>query len=110
MGIHKVGGRSIMDTALLISLAGACCTVIGTILGYRNGLKKEGHNEGSLRSDIGYIKSSVDDLKTEQRNFNGLHYELAERVAKVETSDKSAHHRIDGIEEKINKIRGGSLS
>ena len=99
-----------MDITLIISLAGVCCTILGTIFGYKNGLKKEGHAEGSLRSDIGYIKSSVDDLKNEQRNFNGLHYELAERVAKVETSDKSAHHRIDGIEEKINKIRGGNLS
>lgn len=99
-----------MDITLIISLAGVGCTVLGAILGYKNGLKKEGHAEGSLRSDIGYIKSSVDDLKNEQRNFNGLHYELAERVAKVETSDKSAHHRIDGIEEKINKIRGGNLS
>lgn len=96
-----------MDTAFIISIAGVFCTVIGTVLGYRNGLKKEGHAEGSLRSDIGYIKSSVDDLKNEQRNFNGLHYELAERVTRVETSDKSAHHRIDGLEEKISKIQGG---
>ena len=96
-----------MDIVALISLIGVGCTILGTWLGYRNGLKKEGNAEGSLRSDVGYIKSSVDDLKTEQRNFNSLHYELSERVAKIETSDKSAHHRIDGLEEKIDKIQGG---
>lgn len=69
--------------------------------GYRNGIRKDAGKEGTLRSDIGYIKSSVDDLKGEQRNFNQLHYSLAERVGRVEESAKSAHRRIDGIEEKI---------
>lgn len=99
-----------MDIAVIVgivSIAGVFCTILGTWCGYKNGLKKEGNAEGSLRSDIGYIKSSVDDLKTEQRNFNSLHYDLAERVAKIETSDKSAHHRIDGLEDKIEKIKGG---
>lgn len=97
-----------MDITIIISIAGVCCTILGAWVGYRNGLKKEGSAEGSLRSDVGYIKSSVDDLKTEQRNFNSLHYELSERVAKIETSDKSAHHRIDGLENKIEKIQGGN--
>lgn len=97
-----------MNYAVIISLIGVCCSAFAAWLGYRNGLKKDGNAEGSLRSDVGYIKSSVDDLKQEQRNFNSLHYDLAERVAKVETSDKSAHHRIDGIEEKLDKIQGGN--
>ena len=96
-----------MNYALIISLVGVCGSIFGVWIGYKNGLKKDGNAEGSLRSDVGYIKSSVDDLKQEQRNFNSLHYDLAERVAKVETSDKSAHHRIDGLEEKIDKIQGG---
>lgn len=97
-----------MNYTLIVSIIGVLCTASAAWLGYRNGIRKDGNAEGSLRSDIGYIKSSVDDLKNDQRNFNNLHYELAERVAKVETSDKSAHHRIDGIEEKLDKIQGGN--
>lgn len=98
-----------MNYAIIISFVGVCCSVFAAWLGYRNGLKKDSNAEGSLRSDVGYIKSSVDDLKLEQRNFNNLHYDLAECVAKVETSDKSAHHRIDELGEKIDKIQGGNL-
>ena len=90
-----------MNMSVIISLAGVCCTIFGTWAGHRNGIRKDAGKEGTLRSDIGYIKSSVDDLKGEQRNFNQLHYSLAERVGKVEESAKSAHRRIDGIEEKI---------
>ena len=90
-----------MNMSVIISLAGVFCTIFGTWAGYRNGIRKDAGKEGTLRSDIGYIKSSVDDLKGEQRNCNQLHYSLAERVGRVEESAKSAHRRIDGIEEKI---------
>ncbi len=97
-----------MNYAAIISLIGVCCSAFAAWLGYRNGLKKDGNAEGSLHTDVRHIRTSVDDLKLEQRNFISLHYDLAERVAKVETSDKSAHHRIDGIEEKLDKIQGGN--
>ena len=89
------------DLATIIGILGAACTVLGTWLGYRNGLKKEYNADGSLQSDVGYIKAGVDDLKKEQRSLNQMHYELAERVGRVEESAKSAHHRLDGLEEKL---------
>ena len=78
-----------------------CVLRLSVWVGYKRGLQNDSNAEGSLRSDIGYIKSSVDDLKIEQKNFNNLHYTLAERVGRVEESAKSAHKRLDSIEEKI---------
>ena len=57
-------------------------------------------NSGTLLSDIGYIKSGVDDLKRKQETSELRHYALVERVTKVEESAKSAQHRIDKIEGK----------
>lgn len=90
-----------IDLTTFIGILGAGCTVLGTWLGYQNGLKKEYNADGSLQSDVGYIKAGVDDLKKEQRSLNQMHYELAERVGRVEESAKSAHHRLDGLEEKL---------
>ena len=87
-----------MNITTLVGIAGVICTIFGTVLGYRNGVRKEGNAEGTLQSDIGYIKANLDDIKTEQRRFNILHYELSERVGRVEESAKSAHHRIDTLE------------
>ena len=90
-----------MNITTLVGIAGVICTIFGTVLGYRNGVRKEGNAEGTLQSDIGYIKANLDDIKTEQRRFNILHYELSERVGRVEESAKSAHHRIDTLEAQI---------
>lgn len=87
-----------MNITVIVGVIGAVCAVFSAWLGYRNGVKKDGSAEGSLRSDIGYIKANLDDIKTEQRRFNILHYELSERVGRVEESAKSAHHRIDTLE------------
>lgn len=90
-----------MSVATIVGIAGVICTIFGTLLGYRNGIKKEGNAEGTLQSDIGYIKANLEDIKNEQRKFNTLHYELSERVGRVEESAKSAHHRIDALEAQI---------
>lgn len=65
-------------------------------------MKKEcsnaGKTDGSLSSDVGYIKSGIDDLKRKQETSEGRHYALAERVCIVEESTKQAHKRINGLE------------
>lgn len=85
----------------LISTLGAVVAIGSAYIGYRKGVKQEGSNEGSLRSDVGYIKAGVDELKTEIKDQRQQHYALAERVVKIDESTKSAHKRIDGLEERI---------
>jgi hypothetical protein len=96
-----------MDTGSIFALIGAVaavCSIIFGYIGYQKGLKKDssesGKNSGVLLSDIGYIKSGIDDLKRKQETSETRHYALAERVTKVEESTKSAHHRIDKLEYK----------
>ena len=96
-----------MGTGSIVALIGAVGTICGVIfgyLGYQKGVKKDclnnGKDSGSLMSDIGYIKSGIDDLKRKQETSESRHYALAERVTKVEESAKQAHHRIDDIKGK----------
>lgn len=96
----KVGGLMTVDVVVLIGLIGTICSIIFGFVGYRKGLKKENIQTGTLLSDVGYIKSGVDDLKRKQETAEERHFSLAERVTKVEESSKQAHKRIDTIEGK----------
>lgn len=66
---------------------------------YGAGMAGQGRIEQKV-NDIGSDVKEVRDEVKAQGAFNSL---ITERVAKVEESAKSAHHRIDGIEDKINK-------
>ncbi len=53
-------------------------------------------------TEIGYIKSGIDDIKAEQREQRNTNTQFLERLTAVEASAKQAHKRIDRIEENHN--------
>lgn len=88
-----------------ISLA-LICTVLGALIGIatfsRNrdkDIKKDTKEEAETKAKLDYISKGVDDIridfKAQQRDMQ----ELKERVIKNEASIKSAHKRIDSLEE-----------
>ena len=84
---------------------GILCTLVGLIISYavfsRNKAKDdkgEGRQIGQVISDVGYIKSGVDDIKSEQREQRKINTELFTRIATVEASAKQAHKRLDHME------------
>lgn len=96
-----------MDQVTLFSLitsVGTICAIVFGYIGYAKGVKKESHHEGEIdgtqKADIEYIKRRTDDILLEQRETNKSVNALAERVTRVEESVKSAHKRLDQIEEK----------
>lgn len=52
----------------------------------------------TVLSEIGYIKSGVDDIKAEQREQRKTNTEFVSRLTAVEASTKQAHKRIDTLE------------
>ncbi len=89
-----------------ISIALAC-TLLGAVLSFLTFQRNKGHDiradtreEAETRTKLDYISKGVDDIridfKTQQRDMQ----ELKERVIKNEASIKSAHKRIDGLEER----------
>lgn len=62
---------------------------------------QSGHQGGVILTEIGYIKSSVDDVKRNQEKAEEKsdknHIETMTRLAKVEASAAQAHKRIDSM-------------
>ena len=84
---------------------GVLCTLLALVIayaGYRLSTKKatkdEGRESGTVMTELGYIKSGIDDIKAEQKDQRQMNTEIRERLASVESSAKSAHHRIDRLE------------
>ena len=91
-----------VELTVIISISIA---VLGAIISYltfsRNAKKvaaEEGKNTGIVLTEIGYIKSGVDDIKRKQDKTDELYVRMSERVTTIEASAKQAHHRIDKIE------------
>lgn len=94
-----------METALtVISVISAICAIVfGYLAFYRNRKKDdtdEGNKAGAIMTELGYIKSGIDDVKAEQRDQRKTNTEFVSRLVAVEASAKQAHKRIDSIEER----------
>lgn len=95
-----------MTTPEIIFAALAACAPIISVLialfGARRtkdkDIKKEAEQLGSMKSDLAYIKSGIDDLKTSDKDKNERLEILSEHVAKLEgklethLQDKNAHN------------------
>lgn len=81
------------------------CTLVGGFIGIASFSrskskddKSEGQQSGQMLTELGYIKSGIDDIKTEQREQRKINTETATKLAAVEASAKQAHKRLDRIE------------
>lgn len=96
-----------ISTSTILALIGSGLTVLSVtiaIFTFYFNRKKEGSDEGrfkgTIESDIKHIKDGVDELKTNTNEIKNDIQNLRERVVIVETSVKSAHHRIDDLQER----------
>lgn len=89
---------------------GILCTLLGAAIAYasyRLNAKKEdkaeGKETGVVLTELGYIKSGIDDIKKEQMEQRKTNTSFVERLTAVEQSAKQAHHRIDRLEGREEK-------
>lgn len=82
------------------------CSIIGAGISYftfqrnrTNDIRADTREEADTRAKLDYISRGVDDIrvdiKTQDRKINDMN----ERLIRAEESTKSAHKRIDGLEE-----------
>ena len=90
---------------LLDAVIGIACAILGGVLSYaaffrnsKQDSKAEGKNDGTILTEIGYIKANTDEIKNEQKEQRKVNADHTERLAKVEASAKQAHLRIDRME------------
>lgn len=86
-----------MLTALSV-ISTVCAIVFGYVAFQRNKKKDdadEGKNTGTVLTELGYIKSGIDDVKAEQREQRKTNTDFVTRLTAVEESAKQAHKRLD---------------
>lgn len=92
-----------VELSVIMSLAFAGIGAAVAWLGLRRSVSKDdeedGSTKGTILTEIGYIKSGVDDIKRHQEKQDDQYLDLRQRVTKVEASATQAHKRIDSIEE-----------
>jgi hypothetical protein len=95
-----------MDIAVVVSVIGGAAGVIfGIVTLFRNKRKDDeagGKRDGIVLTELGYIKSSVDDIKRKQDKQDEQTVNFLRELSEVKESAKSAHKRIDTLEERIN--------
>ncbi len=88
--------------AVLAFATSLSSVIVALVAVHKNGnkdIKEDAIELGTMQSDLGYIKSGVDDLKQNQRRHDEKLDVLSERVTKVEASltahieNKSLHSR-----------------
>lgn len=87
-------------TSLVASLSSVIFALLAFRRNERNDHKKEGKNEGTMLSDIGYIKACVDRVEKNIGIVDERYRDVAERLAKVEESIKNTEKRIDSLYKK----------
>lgn len=82
------------------------CTLFGACLGYFNfqrardkDTKEDGKTQGITTFKLDYISKGIDEIRLDIKAQDRKIEDINTRLVKVEESSKSAHHRIDGLEE-----------
>lgn len=93
-----------MNWTSIVAVVGTVCSIVFGYLAFaRNKHQDEmsdGVQTGTILSELGYVKSGVDDIKAETREQRKTNTELYSRMSAVESSTKQAHHRIDRLEQR----------
>ena len=95
-----------MDIGWVVSIiAGLAAIVFGYAAFARNKKNddtEEGKTTGSIMSELGYIKSGVDDVKRKQEKSDETIIGFLRDLTSVQESAKQAHKRIDTLETRLN--------
>ena len=92
--------------ATVVTICGGITGIVYGFVTYSRNKKQDdaadGKQSGIVLTELGYIKSGVDDLKRKQDKQDEQTLQLLRELTAVQESTKQAHRRIDGLEERIN--------
>lgn len=91
-------GIALIGTAVAI-----VCSLAALLRNSRNDNREEAQQQGAILTELGYIKSGVDDIKAEQRDQRKFNANVTNKLATIEASAARAHARIDRLERHEDK-------
>jgi peptidoglycan hydrolase CwlO-like protein len=99
-----------MGMEWMIGVGGLVLTLGSLYLGWtahartnRQETAKDAASDATLRQDVEYIKKGIDTIQCDIKSQGEKVDKLSDRTARVEESCKSAHHRLDRIDEILSK-------
>ncbi len=87
-----------MEPGIYISLGAVLISLVGLILSGRKTTREDAAQAAKLDAQLNAISSGVEDIRVEIRSTRERLNGLSERLSAVESSCKSAHHRLDMME------------
>lgn len=97
------------EIAIAVGVAGGLCGIVFGFIAFSRNKKKDDTEDGAqsaqVLTEIGYIKSGIDDIKRKQEKQDAQHIDVITRITAVEASTKQAHKRMDLFESR----NGGKL-
>ena len=81
-----------MELEVVIALCGCAVAVATFFIGRTTAAKNSGQEYGVMLTEIGYIKSGVDDMKKKMEQSDRRYVDLAERVTSLEEAMRIYHH------------------
>jgi len=92
-----------VDWGYVFGILGVCSSILFAYLAFRRNstsdVRAEAQQQGAILTELGYIKSGVDDIKAEQRDQRKFNAEVTTKLAALETANTRAHARIDRLEQ-----------
>jgi len=93
-----------MTTENIISIVIAFCALLFTALSFRRTQNQDtsasATERATMTADVRYIRQSIDEIKLENRAIQKDVTDLKTKVVEVEASVKSAHKRLDDMQQK----------
>lgn len=81
-----------IDITAIIAALGSVLSVASFFIGRTSAAKNSGQEYGVMLTEIGYIKSGVDDMKKKMEQSDRRYIDLSERVTSLEEAMKIYHH------------------
>ena len=107
-------GLTIAGVVACIALCTSLCSIASFYLGRRKAAKDEGKDEGSLHTDIKYIKETIRDttksldslslkLDAQDKQREEDYRQMLVQLTELKASYKSLHIRVDTMEKQIDQ-------
>lgn len=84
--------------SVLFGVGGLVFGIISAVRNKKTDDTKEAKEDGIILTELGYIKSGVDDIKHKQEEYEKQNLDFVRHLTAVEESAKQAHKRIDKLE------------
>lgn len=88
--------------SIAAGLSGICFGLVTLFRNKKTDDTAGGKKDGMVLTELGYIKSGVDDIKRKQEKQDEQYVGVVSRLTAVEESSKQAHKRITTVEDRLN--------